>query len=61
MGFLICEDAWENTQEPLYQRDPVALLAANRLDLVVSLNASPYTIDKQHSRRELVSTIATTL
>ncbi len=58
LGFLVCEDAWENSMQPLYKRDPVALLETSDLDLVVSINASPYNIYKHQTRRGLVANIA---
>ncbi|PCK07187.1 MAG: NAD+ synthase [Alteromonadaceae bacterium] len=58
IGFLICEDAWENQSNPLYQRDPVAQLEKNRLDLIISINASPYNIYKRETRHGLVEAIA---
>jgi len=58
LGFLVCEDAWENTAQPLYKRDPVALLETSDLDLIVSINASPYNVYKHQTRRELVASIA---
>lgn len=58
LGFLICEDAWEDHEQPLYKRDPIALLEQNALDLVVSINASPYNIYKRTTRHDLVSRIA---
>jgi len=58
LGFLICEDAWENPVQRLYRRDPVALLEGSQLDLVISINASPYNIYKHETRRALVSSIA---
>jgi len=58
LGFLVCEDAWENTAQPLYKRDPVALLETSDLDLIISINASPYNIYKLQTRRELVANIA---
>lgn len=58
LGFLVCEDAWENTRQPLYKRDPVSVLEKSQLDLVISINASPYNIFKHQTRRDLVSGIA---
>jgi NAD+ synthetase len=58
LGFLVCEDAWENNAQPLYKRDPVALFETSELDLIVSINASPYNIYKHQTRRELVANIA---
>ncbi|WNO10863.1 NAD+ synthase [Teredinibacter sp. KSP-S5-2] len=59
LGFLICEDAWEDGERPLYKRDPVKLLEKSQLDLIVSINASPYSIYKRTTRHGLVKTIAT--
>lgn len=58
LGFLVCEDAWENTRQPLYKRDPVSVLEKSQLDLVISINASPYNIFKHQTRRDLVSGLA---
>lgn len=58
LGFLICEDAWENQNNPLYQRDPIAQLEKNTLDLIISINASPYNIYKRDTRHNIVKTIA---
>ena len=46
LGFLICEDGWNNHDDPNYQMDPVDQLAREKLDLVVSINASPSNKDK---------------
>ncbi len=58
LGLLICEDAWENLHNPLYRRDPVAQLEKNNLDLIISINASPYNIYKRTTRHNLVQSIA---
>ncbi len=58
IGFLICEDAWENQDQPLYQHDPIKQLETNALDLVISINASPYNIYKRSTRHSLVKNIA---
>ncbi len=58
LGFLVCEDAWEDEDEPLYNRDPVSVLEKNQLDVIISINASPYNIYKRLTRHELVSRIA---
>lgn len=57
VGFLICEDAWEDTGKPLYQKDPVAQLADCNCDVIVSINASPYNIYKRQSRAEVIKNI----
>lgn len=58
IGFLICEDAWEDENSPLYQRNPIAQLEGNELDVVISINASPYNIYKRSTRHTIMSTIA---
>lgn len=60
LGLLICEDAWELADKPLYQRDPVRALAANKLDLVVSINASPCSLGKPQQRKDVVARVART-
>jgi NAD+ synthetase len=49
IGFLICEDAWNDTGEN-YPANPLARLAAARPDLVVTINASPSNIGKREER-----------
>lgn len=60
LGFLICEDAWHNPNNTFhnYPRNPVADLANNRLDLIISINASPCSIDQRQARHQLVASIA---
>ena len=58
LGFLICEDGWEDHENPLYQRDPVAQLENNELDLVISINASPCNIRKHQARYDVIKSIA---
>ncbi len=60
VGFLICEDAWEDAGKPLYQKDPVAQLADCNCDVIVSINASPYNIYKRQSRAEVIKNIVKT-
>lgn len=49
LGFLICEDGW-NHDALTYGIDPVASLAEQEVDLVVSVNASPSNVGKQKAR-----------
>ncbi|MDU0458965.1 MAG: NAD+ synthase [Geobacteraceae bacterium] len=57
-GFLLCEDAWNGNDEPLYKTDPVAQLEREKLDLVISLNASPSNVRKQARRFEVIGSVA---
>ncbi|MCC6262027.1 MAG: NAD+ synthase [Bryobacterales bacterium] len=61
IGLTICEDAWndlESGDRPLYERNPVDELARDGADLLISINASPFEMDKRHTRRELFCGIA---
>ena len=50
-GFLICEDLWRPD-------GPVAELSAQRLDVVVVINASPFDTEKDETRFPLLTTRA---
>lgn len=54
IGFLICEDAW-NDREQDYPVNPLARLAAEKPDLVVTINASPSNIGKREERHALLT------
>lgn len=60
LGFLICEDAWyrSNAAGPLYRIDPVSNLEHEKLDLIVSINASPSNVQKQAARRQASGDLA---
>ncbi|MDN3397999.1 NAD+ synthase [Psychrobacter sp. APC 3426] len=47
IGLLICEDLWE--------KGPVAELKKQGADLIVSLNASPFEIEKQENRKTMLA------
>ncbi len=60
IGITICEDIWSKDylERPLYDRDPVAELAAQKIDLLLNLSASPFHLGKPALRRELISSVA---
>ncbi len=60
IGITICEDIWneEFLPRPLYDRDPVAELTAQKIDLLLNLSASPFHIGKAAQRRELITSVA---
>jgi NAD+ synthase (glutamine-hydrolysing) len=61
LGLVICEDAWNDKQfwpHPLYKRDPVAELMGNDIDLLITINASPYHFEKRKLRQEMVQSMA---
>lgn len=61
IALAICEDAWNDKQfwqRPLYPNDPVESLVAQGADLVISINGSPYDIEKRAVRRQMFSAMA---
>lgn len=54
VGFLICEDGW-NDEGSDYAINPWQRLSDARVDLVVSLNASPSHVGKRQVRHEVFS------
>jgi len=54
VGFMICEDGW-NDDGKLYQANPFQRLAEAAPDLVVSINASPSNVGKREQRHALFS------
>jgi NAD+ synthase (glutamine-hydrolysing) len=52
IGFMICEDGW-NEDGQLYQVNPFRRLAEAKPDLLVSINASPSNVGKREQRHEL--------
>ena len=60
-ALTICEDVWNDKQyweRRRYSRDPVEELASAGTGLLVSINASPYHMDKRKLRREMLSATA---
>ena len=57
IGVTICEDIWneEFLPRPLYDRDPVAELQAQNIDLLLNLSASPFHSGKPTMRRKLLA------
>lgn len=64
LGVHICEDAWFGEPQTSYhlrpedRRDPVAELAAEGVDLLINLSASPFEIDKTRRRARLMASHA---
>ncbi|MDR2031657.1 MAG: NAD+ synthase [Azoarcus sp.] len=54
IGFLVCEDTW-NDHGADYPVNPLARLAAARPDLVVIINASPSSIGKREERHAVLA------
>jgi NAD+ synthase/NAD+ synthase (glutamine-hydrolysing) len=61
LALTICEDAWNDKQyweRQLYSRDPVEELAKAGAGLLISINASPYDMNKRQRRREIFAATA---
>jgi NAD+ synthetase len=61
LGITVCEDIWNDKTfwaKPLYERDPVAELRAQRATLIINISGSPYTIDKLALRLEMLRALA---
>ena len=61
LGLAVCEDLWN---DPIFWRarnysiDPITQLAAEGIDWLVSISASPFSVGRPAFRRELVSNTA---
>lgn len=58
IGVTICEDLWNDEEfwgKRQYPIDPIADLAADRVDLIINLSASPYCLNKQKIRESMLS------
>ena len=58
IGVTICEDFWNDKDfwgRRNYPFDPLEDLAKEKVDLIVNLAASPYTVGKQHFREKLLA------
>ena len=61
IGVTICEDIWTDAQiqtSKRYCNDPVEFLSKGNLDLLVNLSASPWHIQKEHSRQNLMEQVS---
>jgi NAD+ synthetase len=57
VGVTICEDLWNDEEfwgKRNYAVNPIADLAANGVDVIVNLSASPYTMSKQRVREGML-------
>ena len=60
-GVSICEDIWTGEEiQPRrrYQVDPIARLLETKVDFLLNISASPYTVGKENVRLELVRNLA---
>jgi NAD+ synthase (glutamine-hydrolysing) len=61
IGLTICEDAWNDKdtfKRRLYDLDPVAQLAAEGMDLLINIAASPFQQGKRVFREHMLSSVA---
>ena len=56
IGFLICEDAW-NDDATLYAVNPITAVADQGVDLLVNINASPSHLGKRRRRHEIFGAV----
>lgn len=57
VGFLICEDGWNDSRQD-YAINPFDRLADAAPDVVISINASPSNLGKRHQRHQLFTAAA---
>src|SRR3989344_3430857 len=58
IGVSICEDLWNDKDfwtRPRYHFDPIEKLAEEKVDLIINLSSSPFTIEKQKLRESMIS------
>ncbi len=61
LGISICEDVWNDRdfwQRRRYRQDPIELVAAEGVRLLVNLSASPFVVGKQMLREQMLSHMA---
>ncbi len=61
LGITICEDIWNDKTfwtKRLYERDPVTELVAKGAGFLINISGSPYTINKQNQRLEMLRALA---
>jgi NAD+ synthase/NAD+ synthase (glutamine-hydrolysing) len=61
LGISICEDVWNDRdfwQRRRYRQDPIELVAAEGVKLLLNLSASPFVVGKQMLREQMLSHMA---
>lgn len=62
IGLTICEDIWNDKdfwrEDSLYERDPVAAMAGDGMEMLVNISASPYALRKPQLREEMLGRLA---
>ena len=59
-GITICEDIWteDYLHRPLYDRDPIAELSEQGIDVILNLSASPFSTGKPARRLDMLTDVA---
>ncbi|HKQ87460.1 MAG TPA: NAD+ synthase [Candidatus Acidoferrales bacterium] len=60
LGITICEDTWNDKtfwKQRLYERDPVAEIAAKGSTVLLNISSSPYTMGKRGLRQDMLRAI----
>ena len=60
-GVTICEDIWnfgDFEEAPLYEEDPVRDLRSRKMDILINISASPYTLGKAELRMNMLRSIS---
>ena len=61
VGLSICEDVWTAEGQwphPRYREDPITRLCEKGADVLVNLSASPFTLDKRETRKDVLASHA---
>lgn len=61
LGITICEDVWNDKdywQRPLYSFNPVDELIKQEIDIIINLSASPYWMNKEEDRFNILKNIS---
>ncbi len=61
MALTICEDIWTDElcgPQKLYHKDPIAELAKKKIQMILNISASPWSIGKDAIRKELIQSQA---
>lgn len=64
IAVIICEDLWQHSgflQSTSYRRDPILELKGQKLSCLVNISASPYSLDKFHTRLQVCLSAANSL
>ena len=60
-GVSICEDIWNDphySERRLYPKDPIAELVGKGSEILINISASPYSIGRFNTRRDMISALA---